>query len=127
MDNRIFINHTNHPSVRWSEQQKDASLAYGEITDIPFPLISPRASSNEIREMALKMADKIIAMKPAAVLCQGEFNYVFCLVDALLAHGIRVMSACSERVVREWKDENGEEHRDAVFRFQQYRDYLKAK
>lgn len=127
MDNAIFINHTNHPSARWSEQQKKAAFVYGEIKDIPFPLIPPEESSENIRELAIKMAKTIADMNPKAVLCQGEFNYVFCLVDALLSQGIKVMAACSERIVREWTDENGEQHRDAVFQFQQYRDYIRAK
>ena len=37
----IFINHTNHPSARWSAAQRAAAEGYGEIVDLPFPDIAP--------------------------------------------------------------------------------------
>ena len=44
----MFINHTNHPSQYWSDEQLTAAHQYGEVVDIPFPLIDPTLSSNEI-------------------------------------------------------------------------------
>ena len=32
-----FINHTNHPSSRWEEGQRQAAEAYGTIVDLPSP------------------------------------------------------------------------------------------
>ena len=35
----MFINHTNHPSQYWSDEQLDAGRQYGVIMDMPFPQI----------------------------------------------------------------------------------------
>ena len=44
----MFINHTNHPSQYWSDEQLAAAHQYGEVVDIPFPLIDPALHSDEI-------------------------------------------------------------------------------
>ena len=31
---KIFVNHTNHPSERWSSEQTAASRVYGQIADV---------------------------------------------------------------------------------------------
>ena len=80
---KIFINHTNHPSARWSAEQLAASRAYGQIADVPFPAVDAEATAEEVRELVRAQADRIMAMEPAAVLCQGEFNYTFALVEQL--------------------------------------------
>ena len=36
---KIFVNHTNHPSARWSAEQISAAQVYGEILDMPFPAV----------------------------------------------------------------------------------------
>ena len=126
MKERIFVNHTNHPAEGWGEEQKNAAENYGRIINMPFPDIPPEADSCQVKEMALTAANKIAELEPEAVLCQGEFSYTFTLVDALIARGINVMAACSERVVRVWDDEEGRTHKDAVFQFQQFREYLRA-
>jgi len=43
-----LINHTNHPSSKWSEKQKEG---FDKIIDLPFPNISPTASDNEVWEI----------------------------------------------------------------------------
>ncbi len=99
--------------------------AYGEIVDIPFPIISSDETEAEISHRAGEMAEKISFMQPKAVLCQGEYNYTFSLVNRLLEKGIKVYAACSERIVREWIDDEGRHHKDTVFQFQKFREYRK--
>lgn len=53
----MFINVSNHPSSKWSQAQKDA--AGGEILDIPFPNINPRASTWEVEAMASEFEKRI--------------------------------------------------------------------
>ncbi len=126
MSERIFINHTNHPSDRWTAEQRMAAEYYGRIIDIPFPAISSEESETEICVRAESMAERLLSMQPAAVLCQGEYNYTYILVDILLVKGIRVMAACSERVTQEFSDEDGQTHRHTIFQFQKFREYQKA-
>ena len=74
MQNKVFVNFSNHPSAGWGREQAEAASRYGQLIDLPFP---------------------------AAVLCQGEFCLTFLVVSALKAQGITVLAACSERIVTE--------------------------
>ena len=118
-----FINHTNHPSSRWEEGQRCAAEAYGAIVDLPFPDISTEWGEMEVRHLAEENAIRILARRPAAVLVQGEFSYTVALVERLKAAGILVLSACSERLVHERVDENGETIRESRFVFRCFRTY----
>ena len=80
---KFFINHTNHPSERWSGEQRKAAQVYGEILDIPFPAVDAEATSAEVATQVEENLEKILVLEPAAVLCQGEFNYTFALVEQL--------------------------------------------
>jgi len=118
-----FINHTNHPSSRWEEGQRQAAEAYGTIDDLPFPSIPAAWDEVAVRRLAEEKAQEILARKPMAVLVQGEFTYSFALVCLLKKAGITVLSACSERHVGERTDENGETIRESRFSFCRFRVY----
>lgn len=120
---KIFVNHTNHPSARWNSEQTAAAKVYGEIVDLPFPAISPHASSEEIRELVRANAEKILELEPAAVLCQGEFNYTFEMVERLKNFGVKVLAATSERVTHEEILPDGSSRSISTFRFVQFREY----
>ncbi|WP_298464924.1 CRISPR-associated protein [uncultured Mitsuokella sp.] len=119
----IFINHTNHCSSYWSEDERRAAQVFGEIVDVAFPAVSSSASEEEIEKLAHDNAVRIIAQKPAAVLCQGEYTYTYALVKRLLAQGICVVAACSERVVEEQHEPDGSTRRISQFRFTRFRRY----
>ena len=118
-----FINHTNHPSSRWEEGQRHAAEVYGTIVDLPFPAIPAEWDEQAVRRLAEENAYEILAQRPAAVLVQGEFTYSFALVCLLKDAGIAVLSACSERLVNERVDENGETIRESRFVFRRFRSY----
>lgn len=120
---KIFINHTNHPSERWSKEQITASQIYGQIADMPFPFVRADATTTEVRELAFEHVEKIMSMKPTAVLCQGEFNYTFALVEQLKNLGVKVVAATSERIVQEEIMPDGSTRQVSMFRFVQFREY----
>lgn len=120
---KIFINHTNHPSARWSAEQISAAKVYGEIVDVPFPAIDDEATAQEVRELAEANAEKILSLKPAAVLCQGEFNYTFALVERLKTFGVPVLAATSKRVSAEEILPDGSTRQVSTFCFVQFREY----
>ncbi|SHF15059.1 TM1812 family CRISPR-associated protein [Schwartzia succinivorans] len=120
---KVFVNYTNHPSEKWSREQITAAREYGEIIDEAFPDISPEASEKDIAAMAEKACKKLLKLSPSAVLCQGEFSYVYQIVKRLTRKGIPVLAACSERVVAETTDEKGVTHRASEFKFVQFRRY----
>lgn len=118
----MFVNFTNHPSNMWDEAQLEAAHIYGEIEDVMFPDVNPNASTKEVRGSAEVYTDRIIAMKPDYVLCQGEHCMVYQVVSILKACGIHVGAACSERKSVEEMKEDGV-HKSAVFKFVQFREY----
>ena len=120
---KTFVNHTNHPSERWGDEQLAAAKNFGELVDVPFPAINPAASSEEIRELVQSNAEKILSLEPAAVLCQGEFNYTFAMVERLKNFGVTVVAATSERVSHEEILPNGTTRQVSTFNFVQFREY----
>lgn len=120
---KIFVNHTNHPSRRWSAEQRTAAQVYGEVKDIPFPAVDAEATPAEVVAQVEENLEKILVLKPAAVLCQGEFNYTFAMVERLKSFGITALAATSARVVEEEILPDGSARQVSTFRFVQFREY----
>lgn len=119
----MFLNFTNHPSAQWAAPQQQAAGAYGPIRDLPFPAVPPAAGSAALDRMADRWADRIAGMHPDCVLCQGEMTLTYRIVQRLLAQGIPVVAACSERHSREWTNAQGKVCRVTAFEFVQFRPY----
>jgi hypothetical protein len=129
----MFVNYSNHPSSKWSVEQKEAASVYGEIVDIPFPAVSSIASSEAITDMATAEVTKIITALTSnplcegeenAVMCQGEFTLSFLVTCMLINCGKKVVSACSERVTEEKILPSGEVEKIINFKFVQFREYV---
>ena len=120
---KIFINHTNHASTQWSQEQRTAAKKYGEIIDLSFPNISADWNEEKISQFVEINAKKIIEMNPAAVLCQGEYNYTYAMINYLKQNNIVVLAAASERVVDEKVQLDGTTQKISSFKFVQFRQY----
>ena len=123
MTEKIFVNHTNHPSDKWSVAQKLAAEKFGRIIDLPFPDIPPNFDTVEVHELVMKNLREIIKLSPVAVLCQGEFNYTVAMVEELKKIDIEVMAATSERVVSVIQESDGSTKRVSIFNFVRFRPY----
>ena len=121
--NKSFINHTNHPSTQWSKDQKEMAEKYGKIIDFPFQSVGADWNKNKISQFAEINAKKIIEMNPAAVLCQGEYNYTYAMINYLKQNDIVVLAAASERVVDEKVQPDGTTQKMSSFKFVQFRQY----
>ena len=129
-ENNMLINFTNHPSEKWTDDQKNsATRLYGGVRDLPFPAVPANAGTPEIIAMADGVIDKILAIKEEnidtetfAVMVQGEFTLTYAVVRRLLDRKIKAVSAVSERNVIE-QVENGEVRKTIVFRFGGFREY----
>ena len=89
----MFVNFTNHPSGSWSAAQRRAAQVYGEILDLPFPDVPPTLSAAEVAALADEWAARILALRPACVLCQGEMTLTTRVVR-LLQNAFREHTAC---------------------------------
>ncbi len=94
----MLINFSNHPSSLWeSSQIAEALSLFGEIVDIDFPAILPKASSADIVDLALKYVRRILEMKPKAVHIMGELSFTYQCVNLLKDYGVRCVVSTTER------------------------------
>ncbi len=122
----MLINLSNHPSEKWSREQKTAAQdQYGSILDIPFPPVAPELSREEVEELVLIYITEvqvIAARNPGediTVHLAGEFNFVYQMLTELRACGIPAVSSTSERTVREHADGS----KTIFFNFVRFREY----
>ena len=120
---KVFVNCSNHPSSKWSAAQRTAAENYGKIVDIPFPAVACDLTDAQLENLAERTVAEILAQKPAAVMCMGEFVVCFRIVQKLKAKGIKVLASCSERRAIEHVEKDGTVHKEAVFIFQGFREY----
>ncbi|NLZ83990.1 MAG: hypothetical protein GX915_10045 [Clostridiales bacterium] len=114
----MFVNFSNHPFERWEREQIEVAKRYGEILDIPFPEIPSQWSNKQTQIKAKECADMIMAYNPSVVMCQGEYTLTYQVVAMLKERGIKVVAACSERMVEEL-----EGRKVIKFKFEQFREY----
>ena len=118
----MLINISNHPIDKWHEKQRSAARQYGELRDIPFPQVAPKASTTEIDKMAAEYVAKIkeVGTKEKVVIhIMGEMTFCFALVNMLKAAGYRCIAATAERKVKDL----GDGKKEVTFDFVQFREY----
>lgn len=126
----VLVNHTNHKSVNeqdpsrgWSEAQMGAALQLAdEVIDLPFPVVNPRASSEDVVKQAGQAINDLInelTGKSVAFLVQGEMSYVMSVVLLCKTIGVDCYVATSERN----SIDLGNGKKTTVFNFVQFRKY----
>ena len=71
-----------------------------------------------IPEKADECVEKIMGNNPAVVYCLGDLSLLYRVVELLKAKGVKVVTACNERIVSK-RDEG----KIAGFRFVQFREF----
>lgn len=96
----LFLNISNHPSSMWNDRQLAAAATYGDVVDIPFPIVAPDADSQELQTLAQDCVKKILSMGDAnsiTVHIMGEMTFTFMVVTRLKEMGIRCVASTTER------------------------------
>ena len=123
----MLINFSNHPFEKWSDEQQKKALEYGNVVDLPFPVVPADADENDIEMLALGSIERIEDMLggdlSGSVMVQGEFTLTYAVVSRLLKKGIRVISACSDRYVTEVVSVDGDPVKQVKFCFERFREY----
>ena len=122
---KIFVNLSNHPSQKWCQEQKmavDKIVPDAQIVDYPFPSVESSLDEAQSIKLSEQLVTEIAALKPSAVMCQGEFGLTFSLVTMLKRMGIKTVYGCSERKTTERQTENGTE-KAVTFSFVKFREY----
>lgn len=125
----MLINFSNHPSEKWTGNQKEEALKkYNNIHDIPFPAVQPDQDENHITELAMKYSEECINIlnkesgsKENAVHIMGEFTLTFSLVNLLLNKGIKCTASTTKRITTELANNKCE----VLFEFVRFREYRK--
>ncbi len=119
----LFLNLSNHPSDKWSKAQLDAARAYGEVVDMPFPVIDPGATTEDIHRLAEEYADRItssyLGRDLMTVHLMGEMTFCFRLVTLLHARGVRCVASTTQRKTSELEGSK----KESIFEFQAFREY----
>ena len=100
----MLINLTNHPSANWDVAQLQAAAHYGEIVDIPFPVIDAESDENSIETLVneyLVQISELAKNNQITVHIMGEMTFCFGLIAALSLQGIVCIASTSERDVIE--------------------------
>lgn len=120
----MLINLTNHPSSRWSEKQKSvAESEYGEIVDMPFPIIDEAGDEKYIATLADEYLNKIVTSSnsyPFVVHIMGEQTFSYALIKRLRDKGITCVASTTKRIVKE--EESGRKT-EVIFQFERFRAY----
>lgn len=98
----MFINLSNHPSVKWGKMQLEAAMELtsdNQIKDIPFPAVPATATTSDILAIADGLHHTVMANK--------------------------VVAACSDRCTKEVVNEDGTTTKTTVFEFIQFREFPK--
>lgn len=117
----MFINLTNHPSENWSKEQLTAARQYGEIVDLPFPIIEPTFTKDDILLLVKESTDAIMTIKDGntVVHVMGEMTFTHNLVNALEKAGITCLASTTERNTIMLPDGR----KISEFKFVQFREY----
>lgn len=119
----MLINLSNHPSSKWSEKQLAAAHGqFGEIIDLPFPVVAPDGDENYIAALADECCNKVMELlggEPAIIHIMGEMNLTFALVALLQKAGFSCVASTTQRIVNELPD-GGKEVKFQFVRFRKY-------
>ena len=118
----MFLNLSNHPSAKWSAEQTEAAKQlYGEIVDLPFPVVDSAGDEAYIAALADEYCSKVIEyakVQPVTVHLMGEMTFTFALLQRLQAQEITCVASTTER---ETMEENGV--KTSIFKFVKFRKY----
>lgn len=117
----MFVNLSNHPSAAWSQEQLEAAQAYGQVVDVPFPVVSPLANEQQLSALVDDYVGRVTELSPApcVVHVMGEQTFCYGIVSRLTALGYTCVASTTERVVTDLPDGS----KISKFCFVRYRKY----
>lgn len=135
MSVKKFYNLSNHPNINakgeqtWGLEQVqgariiaqggDPNAEWGGIVDIKHPNIPPRATTEEVRALAVETCEAI--PDGADVMCMGDFTFFLAAVAILKTRGCRVWLATTERMATEEVKPDGSRVMSHTFKFVTFR------
>lgn len=118
----MLVNFSNHPFRYWGERQREASRCYGNVVDLPFPVVAPNTSNNQLQTLAQEWVHKIMEqgdIHDMTVHIMGEMTFTFMVVTRLKEMGIKCIASTTER--KTTYNDNGTKLSE--FSFVKFREY----
>ena len=121
----MLINLSNHPYIYWGElQRREALERWGAVEDLPFPVIDPNFSRDELLPIVDdyfgKCKERYLKYGKATTFhVMGESVFCFHLINKLLAAEYRVVASAATRDVEYTTDG----HKITIFNFIRFRAY----
>lgn len=119
----MLVNFSNHSLLKWGDRQTTvAKDLYGNIVDLPFPMVNPDGDTNYILELAKKCVSDITkfgTQDEVVVHVMGELSLSFCVVCMLSKIGYKCVVSTTERNVVEISPEK----KETIFNFVMFREY----
>lgn len=119
----MLINLSNHPSAKWSAEQAEAARRlFGEVVDLPFPVVDPAGDEDHIASLTDEYFRRILEIaeeQHVTVHLMGEMTLTYALVQRLHAHGIPCVASTTKRETIDYADGR----RESLFKFVQFRKY----
>ena len=118
----MLVNLSNHPSQYWDDRQRESAHCYGNVVDLPFPAIAPKANNKELHTLAQAFVERIMSMgspQELTVHVMGEMTFTFMVVTRLKELGIRCVASPTERKVTYTSDGV----KQTEFSFVKFREY----
>jgi hypothetical protein len=100
----MLINLSNHPVSNWSSEQLKSASKYGDIIDIPFPMIDPSGDEEYIAKLVEDYIGKIeqYPNKDDIIIhLMGEMTFTFAIVVRLQDLGYKCIASTTKRDVNE--------------------------
>lgn len=118
---RILINHSNHPSESWSEEQK---MRWSKIIDIPFPKIDPEYDNAMVYALVYKNIEeikKILEVERGVkyIYVAGEYSYCYLFILNIKKKlpNVTITIPTTKREAKEIKKEDGSIEKTSIFKF----------
>ncbi len=119
----MLLNLSNHPSEKWSDQQRDIALkAFGNIEDIAFPNVDPETGLEGVQQLAksfFEVIQKKAEKEKVTVHLMGEMTFTYTLVKMLELAGITCVASTTKRIATE-----KEGKKVTIFEFKGFRPYF---
>ena len=130
----MFINLSNHASLKWAQEQVGAAEALDQsglgIIDIPFPNIDPRHSTLEVEEIVDRYYQEITSLAgpyldefPGGEVflhLMGELTFCYLLIRKI-AGFCNIIVSTTERTSIEEVLPDGSTRKTQIFQFVQFR------
>lgn len=121
----MLINLSNYPSENWvTEQLDEAHQKYGRVLDIPFPIISPISSLEQINIIVMEYFERITSIlditesKSNAVHIIGDLTFSFHLL--LLLKEADIKAICSTSIIANDELNSSDSLKLKFVRFREY-------